>query len=55
MAEADLGLLQHPRWSSLWLTASILDAEAVLDPPLIGGAYEIQSSLGRHILIIQEM
>ena len=41
--EADLGLLQHPRWSSLWwyLTASIitnsstLDVAAVLDPPLL--------------------
>ena len=34
-AEADLGLLQQPRWSALWYTKrSILDVAAVLDPPL---------------------
>ena len=39
-AEADLGLLQHPRWSALWkpLTItkrSILNVAAVLNPSLI--------------------
>ena len=39
--EVDIGLLQHPRWSTLWwkpLTiitkSSILDAAAVIDPPM---------------------
>ena len=36
--EADLGLLQHPRWSFQPLTiitkCAILDIAAVLDPPL---------------------
>ena len=39
--EADLGLLQHPRWSSwkpltIITKRSILDAAAVLDPPVSG-------------------
>ena len=45
IAEADLGLLQHPRWSALIIVngwkpltiitkRSILDVAAALDPPL---------------------
>ena len=39
LPEADLGLLQHPRWSFQPLTiitkSSTLDVEAVLDRPLV--------------------
>ena len=37
MTEEDLGLLQHPKWSTLGTIItkrSILDVAAVLDPPL---------------------
>ena len=39
-AEADLGLLHHPRWSALkpltiTTKRSILDVAVALDPPLI--------------------
>ena len=42
MAEADLQILQHPRWSALQKSLtiitkhSILDVAVVLDPPLGG-------------------
>ena len=32
--EADLGLLQHPRWSA-FIKCSILDVAAARDPPLV--------------------
>ena len=32
--EADLELLQHPRWSAITTKHSILDVAAVLDQPL---------------------
>ena len=38
-AEADLGLLQHLRWSTIITKSSILDGAAVLDPPLISADY----------------
>ena len=34
-SKMDLGLLQHPRWSTLYTKHSILDVAVVLDPPLI--------------------
>ena len=44
-AEADIGLLPHPRWSWKPLTItkkrSILDVTAVLDPPLMTWNYSV--------------
>ena len=40
-SEADLGLLQHPRWNALCTKCSILDAAAVLDPPLNMECYSV--------------